>query len=161
MTRVQLTRVSWLKAAKLDSYATCYFWLFQQSRLICPLHWKNTCRSERTLQWLENFQLRMVPKPQTPITECTRSRMCQILSWEKIWVLFVAVADRSLFILTHSQISRSELATPKPKNWQTWILSGFVQVANVGGTKMNSQKKHKPKKCVSRMPCLTTTAESS
>ncbi len=46
MNRLQVTRAFWLKAAKLDhSPAFCYFWLFQQSWLICPLHWEDTCRS--------------------------------------------------------------------------------------------------------------------
>lgn len=41
----------------------------------------------------------------------------------------------SLFILSHTQISRSELAPPKPTSWQWWTLSGSAEVTNVGGIK--------------------------
>lgn len=48
MNRLQLSHAFWFKASELAHlHAFCYFWLFQQSWLICPLHWKDTCRSGR------------------------------------------------------------------------------------------------------------------
>lgn len=114
---VQLsTSTSWidynshmLSDLRLQSWAAsmffCYFGLFQQSRLICPPHWKDTCRSGRAnvpmtgklsvTRGAKNLRHQL---PSALGAALCMLCMCQILSWEKIRVLLVAVTAHSLFI---------------------------------------------------------------
>lgn len=132
---LQLTCAFWLKTAELDLlHAFWYFWLFQQTRLICPPHWTDTCRSGRgnlamtgilsTTHGAKTADTNYQVHLELLYMLC----MCQILSWEKIWVWFVAVTAHSLFILSHSQISHH----PNPQTGKLEYCLGLLRSLMLG-----------------------------